>query len=103
MRACMNGHSEVVNELIQARADLWRSDRRQWTPLCYALGSGELELARGLLLQDKRRAEGQKVIVHRLKTQLIEYCEENAGEGCASELQKELDEGGFLAMKCRRV
>mmetsp|Transcript_133798 Transcript_133798/g.286149 ORF Transcript_133798/g.286149 Transcript_133798/m.286149 type:complete len:210 (+) Transcript_133798:104-733(+) len=103
MRACALGHEDVVMWLIQLRANPWRTDSHGWTPLCYALGGGEFELARKLLSECKSNGERQKAVVQKLQKHVIEQCEDSAGREKAEELRRELQPGGFLAKDLRRV
>mmetsp|Transcript_26645 Transcript_26645/g.79483 ORF Transcript_26645/g.79483 Transcript_26645/m.79483 type:complete len:204 (+) Transcript_26645:75-686(+) len=104
MRAAALGHAEVIDILLEAKANPWRSDSHGWTPLCYALGAGELEVARRLLqVVGEDKEEKQKAIAQKLQKQVIEQCEETSGAERAEELKKEFDIGGFLAKVIKRV
>mmetsp|Transcript_582 Transcript_582/g.1827 ORF Transcript_582/g.1827 Transcript_582/m.1827 type:complete len:231 (-) Transcript_582:103-795(-) len=104
MRACEAGHQEVARRLLLQRADPWRFDTRNWTPLCYALGAGELEVGR-VLLQDARgaAADSHRAMAERLQRALLEHCEVSAGDERAEELRQALAPGGFLHRQPRRV
>mmetsp|Transcript_117871 Transcript_117871/g.338010 ORF Transcript_117871/g.338010 Transcript_117871/m.338010 type:complete len:213 (-) Transcript_117871:231-869(-) len=103
MRACALGHTEVVERLLEARADIWQHDSKGWTPLCHALGAGELDIARRLLRAAGASSERQKMPAQRLAKQILESCEDTAGEQATRDLKKELEHGGFLAHDLRKV
>mmetsp|Transcript_11949 Transcript_11949/g.32309 ORF Transcript_11949/g.32309 Transcript_11949/m.32309 type:complete len:236 (+) Transcript_11949:64-771(+) len=103
MRACANGHEDVVASLLAAGASHSRYDSRGWTPLCYALGAGELNLARKLLQQMEGNAAQQKAIAQNLKSELVEECEDCASELSAAELLKEFGPDGFLFAQLQRA
>eukprot|EP00930_Biecheleria_cincta_P015382 TRINITY_DN12857_c0_g1_i1.p1 TRINITY_DN12857_c0_g1~~TRINITY_DN12857_c0_g1_i1.p1 ORF type:complete len:253 (-),score=59.11 TRINITY_DN12857_c0_g1_i1:169-927(-) len=93
MRACSAGHSEVVEMLLAANASLWRADADGWTPLCHALGAGELMLARQLLVAAGPHSERQKGIARAKQAQVMDALEDNE----AAEAVREEFESGFLS------
>lgn len=103
MRAASRGHVEAVQCLLEARASLWKSDKRGWTPLCYAAAAGELKTARAILDASKSGSDRQKAILHHFKAQVLEQCEEAASEEDIQALKQGLTPGGFLARKLWRV
>uniref|UniRef100_A0A7S2J6K4 Uncharacterized protein n=1 Tax=Zooxanthella nutricula TaxID=1333877 RepID=A0A7S2J6K4_9DINO len=103
MRACALGHTDVVDVLLQARADHWRHDSKGWTPLCHALGAGEFDIARTLLERSRTAVERQKLTAQKLQKELLELCEESAGPDAAAALKKEFAPGGLLAKDLRKV
>merc|ERR1719436_2024357 len=49
MRACALAFEDIILHLLDAKANLSRCDSRRWTPLCHALGAGEVDLCERLL------------------------------------------------------
>lgn len=96
MRACDCGRDEVVSHLLRLRADPLRQDSRKFNALCYALGAGELALARVLLEESPHTAKMQQVAAWRQAEEIMEQCEEAAGDEVAQELRTALSPGGFL-------
>jgi len=89
MRACDCGRDEVVSYLLRHRADPLRQDSRKFNALCYALGAGELALARVLLEESPHTAKMQQVAAWRQAEEIMDQCEEAAGHEVAEELRKD--------------
>lgn len=99
MRACAGGHKDIVECLLDAGAKPNLCDSRGWTALCYALGSGELAVARFLLEHlDEADAAVAKGSFLARREEVIVCCEEEADTLAVEELLKELEPPGFLAL-----
>merc|ERR1712232_26298 len=79
MRACEHGHEDIMLCLLDARASPMQCDSHGWSALCYALGAGEVSLARTLLNHiDRKKLRSQKDLVHRLRREVLAKCEKEA-------------------------
>jgi len=93
MRACELGHQDVAVALLDARACMEYADPCGWTPLCHALGNGEIDLAQMLVSRMKTEAHVRqhKGVVRKLREELLEHCEGNGGPEVVATLKEELD------------
>merc|ERR1712113_144646 len=98
MRACELGHDDIVVSLLDARACTEYRDPAGWTPLCHALGNGEVSIARILVSRMEKAKRQHKELVHHLRSELLESCEANAGEDAALEVTQLLDHPDILSM-----
>merc|ERR1739836_279654 len=89
MRAARLGHEEVVTCLLEAHASIYRHDAHRWTALCHAAAGAELACVR--LLLESGGAERQKTTANRLKTSILEACEENLDATSAAMIRKEFE------------
>merc|ERR1712048_1064343 len=100
MRACEQGHEDIMLCLLEARASPVQCDSHGWSALCHALGAGEVELARRLTdCIDKKTLKVQKDTVHKLRKEILVKCEREAGKDAMMEVQRHLEPSGFLALK----
>lgn len=98
MRASSNGHVDVAKCLLVARASPKRRDSRGWTPLCHALGAGELAAARELLALFGATSAADAT-VQRLKSEVLEACAEECGGDVAAKLSTSLDQTIFFEVR----
>jgi len=96
MRASGLGHEDVVETLLQARALPSQCDSHGWTPMCYALGAGEVEIARTLWKNSMPRLHRHKEIVRRLQADIVAKCVNEAGPDAAAKVKHELGTEGFM-------
>lgn len=99
MRAAALGHADIVWCLLEAGASLEDRDCRGWTPICHALGAGEVELARALHSRclAAGAADGAAAAVLRQRQvldargpELLEHCAVEVGEAAAELVRLEL-------------
>lgn len=97
MRACQAGHEGIVACLLDARASQVQCDSRGWNALCYALGAGEVGVARRFCeLIDRSNVCGQKQVAVKLREEVVAKCKE-AGQEAAELLNQAYDSpSGFL-------
>lgn len=62
MHAAALGHKDIVRNLVDASASLLRRDSRGWPPLCYALASCELHLAKQILSLAGSKDQGTETL-----------------------------------------
>merc|ERR1712032_576558 len=99
MRACDFGHKDIVLYLLEARASPVQCDSHGWTALCYALGSGEVEIASLLLSRiDKKKSRVQKDTVARFRREIFAKCESEVGLEALQNMKRELAPTGLLAL-----
>lgn len=97
MRACGLGHEDVVKCLLEARACTEYRDPSGWTPLCHALGNGEVEIAQFLVENTVTAKKQHKELVHKLRTQLIDMCEATVGPEASQAVCRLFEPPGILA------
>lgn len=98
MRACANGHLEVVKALLMSGASMWRVDSRGWTPLCYALANGEWIIAGHLLSEAGNHRDRQLKMALDHRFEIIDYCEEFTGSNEADQLRLWVESPGDSAL-----
>jgi len=97
MRACELGHEDVVQHLLKAGASSLQCDSHGWTPLCHALGSGEVGIARLICQHPNFKKQRQKEICVKLKNEILMKCRIEASAEALAAVGKELEEpGGML-------
>lgn len=96
MRACELGHEDVLMQLLKARASPLQCDSHGWTPVCHALGAGELKLARILAEQPGFKLERQKDICRKLQSEILAKCKLEASDEAVAAVRRELGPGGLL-------
>lgn len=96
MRACELGHEDVVMCLLKGRASALQCDSHGWTPLCHALGAGEVRLARLLASQPGFKLERQKEICRKLQAEILSKCEVEASPEALAAVEAALGPGGVL-------
>lgn len=101
MRASKLGHEDVVNYLLQAKANLHRCDSYRWTAICHAAAAAELGVVRVLL--ECGSTERQKVTANRFRAAIIDQCEDDVGADSAAAVRKEFEPSGLLASEAKRV
>jgi len=99
MRACAFGHADVVECLVDARANITSRAFGEWTALCYALSAGELDIAFMLLEFLGDAAEAQKDVARSYKGQILENCEASESEETLAALAKEFESGGLAILQ----
>lgn len=96
MRACELGHEDIVLQLLKARASPLQCDSHGWTPLCHALGAGEVAIARLIAQQPGFKLERQREICRKLEGEILMKCRNEASEEALSAVEMELGPGGLL-------
>jgi hypothetical protein len=96
MRACELGHEDVVIQLLNARASALQCDSHGWTPLCHALGAGEINIARIIVQRPGANLKRQKEIWRKLQSEVTARCQAEVGQEAASLVLVEMGPGGLL-------
>lgn len=96
MRACELGHEDVALQLLDAKASPLQCDSHGWTPLCYALGAGEVGIATMLSQRPGFRLQQQKEICRKLRSEILSKCEKEGDHDALSAIKTEMALGGWL-------
>lgn len=97
MRASSLGHEDVVECLLKAKASPSECDSCGWTPLCYALGAGEVDIARVLWEHSGPHLKRHRETIRRLQAELLAKCVAEAGQDAAAQVRYILGPEGFLS------
>lgn len=96
MRACEHGHKEIVNQLLKFKASTFQCDSHGWTPLCYALGAGEVSIAKLIVQSPGFRVKRQKELCEKVEAEIISKCIEETSQETAGMVKRELREGSLF-------
>lgn len=96
MRACELGHEDIALQLLEAKANALQCDSHGWTPLCHALGAGEVAIARMILQQPGVKMQRQRDICQKLQAEILIKCQNEASEEALAATEKELGLGGLV-------
>jgi len=96
MRACELGHEDVVVLLLEARASLLQCDSHGWTPVCHALGAGEVGIAKLVAQHPGFKLLRQKEICRKLQEDILLKCRSEVSEEEVAAVETALGSGGFL-------
>lgn len=96
MRAAEFGHEDIVIQLLKFKASTYQCDSHGWTPLCYALGAGELAIAKLIVQSPGFRVRRQKEICEKLESEILLKCTEEASQEAAELVQRIFDDGSLF-------
>merc|ERR1719159_2196970 len=86
MRACEQGNQDIVRLLLDSQANINSCDSHGWSPLCHALGSGEVDIALDLVAQqqDRHKLQLQRdALLGKLRPEVLARCERELGKDVA--------------------